>query len=261
MMRYVSNAGIVLKQDKTSIGIDCFCRDSDHLYRDTPDEVCRELLQEIQEGQLQALIFTHEHSDHFCAEHVKEACGRNADLQVLAGQKAIQILRKEGIPEGQLQEIKPPCEKIFGEIQVEFIETLHEGEKYADVQNLTLLIKKAGQGATGENNNSIEDKYLVITGDAAPTPELFKQIGQWSKRVDWLLAPFPYVGLRTTRKLLCDNLDIQNIFVLHQPRQEADTQNWVANTKKVCEQAKDNLPIPIFPDQSEYIKEISLDKR
>lgn len=249
MMRYVSNAGIVLKQDKTGIGIDCFCRDSNHLYQDTPDEVCRELLEEIQEGQLQALIFTHEHSDHFCADHVKEACGRNADLQVLAGQKVIQILRKEGVPERQLQEIKPPCEKSFGGIQVEFIETMHEGEKYADVQNLTLLVKKAGQGAIVEPNDAIEGKYLVITGDAAPTRQLFQRIGQWSKNIDWLFAPFPYVGLHSTRKLMKEALDISHIFVLHQPRQEADTQNWVANAKRVNENAKDGLPKAIFPEK------------
>ena len=44
-------------------------------------------------------------------------------------------------------------------------------------------------------------------------------------------------------------LNIENTFVLHQPRKEADTQNWVSNTKRVCESAKDGLPAPVFPDK------------
>lgn len=247
--QYVCNAGIVLTSEDIRIGIDCFSRDTDHLYQDTPDKVSSELLNDVETGRLQALIFTHEHGDHFCAEHVKEACERNADLQVLAGKNVVRILREEGVSERQLQEIKLPCKKSFGEIQIEFIETLHEGEQYAGVQNLTLLIKKAEPEEMGVHNDALRERYFVVSGDAAPTQELFRQIARWSARVDWLFAPFPYVGLRSTRKLLCENLDIRNIFVLHQPRQEADTQNWVTNTKKVCEQAKDNLPMPIFPDK------------
>lgn len=233
--QYMCNAGIVLTSEDIMIGIDCFCRDSNHLYQDTPDEACTELLKEIQESRLQALIFTHEHEDHFCAEYVREACQRSKALRVFAKSQVIHILRKEGVLEEQLIEIRTPCKKSFGEIQIEFIETLHEGEQYANVQNLTLLIKK-------------EDKHLVITGDAAPTKELCQRIADWSKRVDWLFAPFPYVGLHSTRKLMKEYLDIKDIFVLHQPRQEADTQGWVESAKRVCEQAKDGLPQPIFPE-------------
>lgn len=236
MMRYVSNAGIILKQDKTGIGIDCFSKHEDKIYPDTPEQVCKELFDEIQQNKLQTLIFTHEHSDHFHAEYVKEACIQNSKLQVLAGTKVIDILRKEGIAERQLSELKLPCEKCLGELQIEFIETLHEGAQYEGVQNMALLIKK-------------ENKHLVVTGDAAPTRQLFQRIGKWSKNIDWLFAPFPYVGLHSTRKLMKEALDIKHIFVLHQPRKEADVQNWVANAKRVSENAKDGLSQAIFPEK------------
>lgn len=229
MVRYVSNAGLIFKIGEKSIGIDCFCRDSAKLYQDTPLEIRQGL-------NLDVLIFTHEHEDHFCVEYVKEAWEKNSNLQIYAGKKVIESLEEVNIPTDNLNQMEDGDVLETDGLQVRFIETLHEGEQYADVQNLTLLIKK-------------EDKHFVVTGDAMPCKELFEMISAWSGQIDWLFAPFPYVGLRSTRKFLKEHLDIQNIFVLHQPRKEADVQDWVANAKRVCENAKDGLPFPIFPEQ------------
>ena len=38
-IQYVSNAGIILKDDKFKIGIDCLCRDSSGVYEDTPAHI------------------------------------------------------------------------------------------------------------------------------------------------------------------------------------------------------------------------------
>ena len=227
--QYVSNAGIVLDIEGKTIGIDCLCRDSSMLYQDTPLEIREKLIFDI-------LIFTHEHEDHFCGEYVKEAWEKNPNLQIYAGKNAIAMLQNVNIPSNQLQEVKDGAALAIEDMLIRFIETLHEGEQYSNVQNLTLLI-----------NN--EDKHLVITGDAMPCEELFERMNAWSYDVDWLFAPFPYVGLRSTRKLIKEYLNIQNIFVLHQPRKEADVQNWVASTKRVCEAVGDGLPEPVFPEE------------
>ena len=186
--------------------------------------------------ELDILIFTHEHEDHFCAEYVKEAWVKNPVLHILSTKKTVDILKEKGIP---LENLHCPGDGevlAVDSLQFGFMYSIHEGDQYSDVQNLTLLI-----------NN--EDKHIVITGDAMPCDELFERISEWSDSIDWMFVPFPYVGLRSTRKLMSEYLDIQNIFVLHQPSPGADTQNWVANTKRVCEGAKDGLPQPIFPDK------------
>ena len=234
-MRYVSSAGIVLVSEKDSIAIDCFCKDPGKQYPDTPPEVRGELLQEIGVGKLNSLIFTHEHGDHFCPEDVKEAWKRNPNIQIYAGDKVTEILSRTGISQSNLIKIKAPERRTLGNFQIDFLDSLHEGEQYADVANLTLLIK-------------IEEKRVVVTGDAAPCEALFQRIATWSGEIDWLFAPFPYVGLRSNRRMLEKYLDIANIFVLHQPRKEADVQNWVDSAKRVCENAKDKLPGPIFPE-------------
>ena len=229
MFQYVSNAGIILKAGDKIVGIDCLCKDSTKLYQDTPLQIREELKPDI-------LIFTHEHEDHFCAEYVKEAREKNPALIIYSTKKTINILREKNIPEDNLHQVTDGEEIKSSSLHITFMQSVHEGEQYANIQNLTLLIKK-------------EDKRLVITGDAMPCRELFVRIAAWSPHIDWVFAPFPYVGLRSTRKLMKEYLDIKNIFVLHQPRKEADVQNWVVNTKRVCESAKDGLPAPVFPDE------------
>lgn len=226
--QYVSNAGIIFRLGNKLIGIDCLCKDSSKLYQDIPTQIREELKPDI-------LIFTHEHEDHFCAEYVREAWENNPELVIYSTEKTINILQEMNMPEDNLYQVAGGEEIEIDVLHITFMQSIHEGEQYADIQNLTLLIE-------------IEDKHLVITGDAMPCQELFERIAAWSKNIDWFFAPFPYVGLRSTRKLMKEYLGIRNIFVLHQPRKEADVQNWVASTKRICERAKDGLPQPIFPD-------------
>ena len=40
---------------------------------DTPEAEREFLLEQIREGRLKLLVFTHEHGDHFCLEDVLEA--------------------------------------------------------------------------------------------------------------------------------------------------------------------------------------------
>lgn len=227
--QHVSNAGIILDVDGRQIGIDCLCEDSSKLYQDTPPHIREKLKPDI-------LIFTHEHEDHFCADYVKEAWEKNPQLIIYSTERTIKFLQEINIPEDNLYQVADGEEIKIDSSHITFMQSIHEGEQYADIQNLTLLIK-------------MEDKHLVVTGDAMPCKELFERIATWSSHIDWLFAPFPYVGLRSTRKLMKEYLDIENIFVLHQPCKKADAQNWVASTKSVCESAKDGLPQPIFPDR------------
>ncbi len=239
MIQHVSNAGLILAEEGITIGIDCFSKDHAGLYSDTPKELRGKLLDAIEKKDIDLLIFTHEHEDHFCADDVKEALNRNPDLQIYSTKQVIHILKDLGVPPYSLFEIQrnePPTWKEFGNMRVGFLYTQHEGTQYADVPNLTLLIE-------------IGKKRLVITGDAMPTEALFAQIGAWSDNINGFFLPFPYVGLQSTRNLIAKHLHIDKIFVLHQPRKEADVQGWVRNAKRVCEQATDGLPMAFFPDR------------
>lgn len=228
MFQYVSNAGLLFLIGKKRIGIDCLCKDSAKLYQDTPKDIRENLDADI-------LIFTHEHEDHFCAEYVKEAWEKNLKLQIYGTEKVIALLGETDISETNLHVVADGSVLEVDDFNIAFLQSIHEGEQYENVENLTLLINKGSQ-------------KCIVTGDAMPCRELFERIYKWSVCIDWLFAPFPYVGISSTRKLMKEHLDIKHIFVLHQPRKESDTQNWVANTKRVCENAKDGLPKPLFPE-------------
>ena len=169
-------------------------KDSSKLYQDTLLQIREELKPDI-------LIFTHEHADHFCTDYVKEAWEQNPALHIYSTKNTVDVLKENGIPMQNLHCVGDAEVLDIDALQFGFWYTTHEGEQYSDIQNLTLLIK-------------IEDKHLVITGDAMPCQELFERIAAWSTNIDWLFAPFPYVGLRSTRKLMKEYLDINNIFVL-----------------------------------------------
>lgn len=232
-IKYVGNAGVIIETDETCIGIDCFCRDEFEIYPDLSIEDKESLFEMIETGKLKLLIFTHEHSDHFYAGDVKAACEKNSDLKVLAGQKVIELLYKERIPPKQLITIEPPRSISEGRLEITFIKTEHDGDQYADVENLTLLI-------------NIGTNTIVVTGDAKPSEALFTKISDWSKKVDLFIAPFPYVGLQTARKQMVKHLDVREIVATHEPRPEKDTMGWLKSTEKVCTQANEGLPTPIF---------------
>ncbi len=228
-LQYVSNAGIIFEIKGKQIGIDCLCKDSTKLYQDTPLAIREEL-------KLDILIFTHEHEDHFCPQYVKEAWIKNPAVHIYSTKNTIDALRANGISSENLHCVDDEQVLDVDAVKIGFMYSKHEGEQYREIQNLILFLK-------------VEDKHLVITGDAMPCKQLFEKIGACSPNIDWFFAPFPYVGLRSTRKLMKEYLHIGSIFVLHLPREEADVQQWIANTKRVCEEAKDGLPQPIFPEK------------
>lgn len=232
-IKYVGNAGVIIETEETCIGIDCFSQDDQGIYQDPSPEERDFLFQLIEKGRLNTLIFTHEHSDHFVAKDVKAACERNANVKVLMGKAGIDLLYKENIPHEQLVEITSLQEIMIGDCKVTFLRSQHDGDQFVHVEHVTLLIY-------------IEGKTVVITGDALPSEKLFREIGEWSRDIDLLIAPFPYVGLHSARRAIAKNLDVKAIVAIHEPRPEKDTLGWVASAEKVCNQAKDGLPTAIF---------------
>ncbi len=233
-VRYVSNAGILFDAEGQTLAIDVFSRDGTGLYPDTPPGVRKELLEEIGAGRLNMLLFTHEHGDHFFKEDVLEAWRRNPGLRVFSTEAVVEELSRLGIPGECLGAVSGGVLDV-GAFRVGVLDTLHEGAMYAHVRNLTYLIEAGKQ-------------RFVVSGDAAPCRELFAGIAAWSREIDWFFLPFPYVGLPSVRRMLEKELEIRHIFVLHQPRPEADAQNWAAHAKEVCGRAKDKLPRPLFPE-------------
>ncbi len=257
--RHTGNAGILISIEKTdteksaagekpervSLGIDVFCRDRKGLYEDTPEKERAFLLDRIESGEVGTLVFTHEHGDHFCLEDVLEALRRNPRLHIISTGRVIQKIRQNSlketvVSEEGLTEISPG-EKGFVKLeaapgmQLTLFNSPHMGDQFSDVQNLVCLLE-AG------------DRKLLIPGDARPDAELFERAARWSPVIDWLIGPFPLLGLPSSRKKIAAALTVRHVLAVHLPRPEMDAHGWRESAVKVCERAADGLPMPLFGD-------------
>jgi len=234
---HTAGAGVLLDLGKESLGIDLFSKDPQGLYPDTPQDLKRELMFWIEQGRIQTLVFTHSHGDHFCLEDVLEALHRNPKLRILSTEEVIRRIREEEPHAGRLYTIASE-EKSNQQLEVpgfslEVFNSRHMGREYSSVQNLVCMIQAAGM-------------RILVPGDAWPEEELFVRVAKWSREIDLFLAPFPLIGIPTNRKILGKTLKIRQMFALHLPRPEADSQGWLASAKAVCARAEDTLPMPVF---------------
>ena len=237
---YVSNAGVILSSGRAVIGIDVLSRDENGLYPATPETEKNKIFERIGQGKLGLLVFTHHHTDHFCAEWVREAAGMNPRLRIIGTKECAALLEEQGVSPEQIRTADPDIPYAdgyryqYGPFSIEAVKTLHEGENYREVSNLMLLIRA--------------EQLLVFPGDSAPGEALFARMAR-AGTIDWLFAPFPFMGRRLVRQQMEQYLQVRHLFALHLPVPERDTQGWIPSAKRVCEEAKDSLPGTFFPEK------------
>ena len=252
-VRYMANAGFLLARGGRAVGIDVFAADSQGLYKDTPRQIRDELFAGIRAGEISALLFTHEHGDHFCAEDTALACSLNPSLQVFGSKKICRILADRGTDRKQLHELTdsgdpPEClvsllRRSFKDenASLRILPAVHEGAHYADIQNLCFLLFVGGD-------------YIVFAGDAALGDTLFQDIAAWSEEIDWLFIPFPAVGIGSSRRAMMNAFKtVRHVFACHLPRPERDAQQWTMHTEMALQtlhsDQKRKFPDVIMPKQ------------
>lgn len=234
---HTGNAGVLFLIGNHGVGIDVFGKDEEHLYPDTPQAVKRKLWEKIGRKEIQTLVFTHGHGDHFHLPDVREALRRNPELQIISTEEVVGRIREEAGGKLFAVSVREPS---FYYIEAEgfslsLFSSTHMGEQFAGVQNLVVLLEAAG-------------RRFFVPGDAWPKEELFERVGTWSREIDVMAAPFPLIGIPSTRRMLDKNLKLRHILALHLPRPEKDVQGWVKSAKQVCMRAKDGLPAPEFAE-------------
>ncbi len=245
-VRHTANAGVLITTKAGAVGVDLFSRDPQGLYEDTPADLQEDLLEELGKGRIGVLLFTHGHGDHFYMEAAEEALRRNPDLLVISTEEVIGKLKAAVPKAGGLSAVASGEREnrrfVLPQGSLEAFNSRHMGEQYAKVQNLVFLLETGGS-------------RIVLPGDAAPSEELFRRIGLWCREPDLMAAPFPLFGIPTNRKMIERSLRVREILAVHLPRPEADGQNWTASAKRVCGQAHDSLPMPVFGEEPgrEYV--------
>lgn len=238
---HASNAGVLLERDGHCLGIDLFSCDPNGLYPDTPPEVREQLLERIELGQLNQLLITHEHGDHFRAEDVAEASRRNPGLHLISTEAVFEQLH-DGSAQNCASGYMMAADRVSNAkltlegFSLELFNSTHMGEEYAKVQSLVCLV------TSGE-------MHILITGDAAPSEELFARVARWSPVIDLMIVPFPVIGLPSARRAIGKSLTVRQVLAVHLPRPEKDPAHWVESAKNICARAEDGLPMPVFGEK------------
>lgn len=245
---YICNAGVMVELDDHKILIDGLCNSALPLYKNPPAEIREQIISGMAPfNNIEVLLFTHHHSDHFDPVSTAFFLKQNQNALVISSPEVIARLNCQ-IPNtenGRLIAQDLPLGdsgdfQIKG-LKIQALAMRHDGKEYHDVLNLAYLIEAA-------------DKRILHVGDAKPIAENFftenyLTLNLTAENIDLLLAPFPYVGLPSARQLIEKYIQPKKIAAIHLPVRELDRQGWIDSTMKSYLKVKDDFIETVFLEE------------
>ena len=247
-LTYVSNAGVMLQCNNNKILIDGLCNSMLPIYKNPSNEVKEFMISGVNPfDNIDALLFTHNHTDHFDAESTASLLKHNKDTFMLAPQKVVMEI-KQRIPYAESNKLIKLDDSLgrteginINGIYIQSISMLHDGKEYEDVNNLAYLVDIGG-------------KRVLHVGDAKPIEGNYRYLDLTNKNIDLLIAPFPYIGLPSARQVIEKYIKPRKIAAVHLPYRELDSYGWIDATMKSYLRVKENfIETVIFEKPGEYI--------
>ena len=240
---YLSNAGVMVELDEHKILIDTLCNSALPLYKNPPAELREEIIAGMAPfNNIEILLFTHHHSDHFDPESTALFLKQHQNTVVISSPEVITGLKdqfsqlengrliRQDIPFGGTGSFQIPG------LTIQSLAMQHDGKEYQDVLNLAYLIEAAG-------------KKIFHLGDAKPIAENYLHFNLIAQNIDLLLAPFPYIGLPSSRQLIEKYIQPQKIAAIHLPVRELDHQGWINSTVKSYLKVKADFIETVFLEE------------
>lgn len=211
-----SNAGLILEYQGTKLLLDGIYGAKGHPFSNLGDRWEKMLSGAAPYDNIDYLLFTHEHPDHFTPAMV---------LAYLKARKIKGLFLPEGTGESRtrlisyITENRIPCVplssqtqraafRIAPQIQVRALSTLHLDKKFRDVPHYCYLI-------------SFGDKHVLFTADVDYTAETFSAVGTLSLRAAFI-NPLFFNALRSGR-FFPGALNAKTLCVYHVPFSEDDS--------------------------------------
>ncbi len=234
---YMSNAGIILETEDINIGFDIFTGENISPYMGLMENHRNLLMEGCFFPIVELLTVTHEHHDHFSCKKTGDYLRRH-EHTLFWGTKKTQeeLIKEEFISPGRfLSETSQGKNPLWehANVRIRRIRSSHMGNEALKTEHDSLLVET-------------DQKHLLITGDARPGESFYRRLRQYTQKIDVLICPFPFLGLKSARKCLAESFSPDQIFLVHLPSPELDPGNWISSTVKICQEARDGLARPVY---------------
>lgn len=224
-IRYVANAGVLLTHRNKKILIDGLHITFVKPYCSVDDATLEQIiLNKAPFDKLDLMLFTHHHLEHFDAYTVCETLKTNRFTQLIGTPTITKLLKESNnfdpVIISQVNNFEIPRGKSIianiKDIPVEIISMKHDGQKYKNVENFAYFFE-------------LGNTTFFHCGDSAPSYKSFEDCKIFKKRIDVLMVPFPFMGLREGREII-EEINPSQIIVMHLPDKRHDDQNYLLNT-------------------------------
>lgn len=242
---YVSNAGVLVNINEKKILIDGLCNSKLPIYKNPPPKISEKIIRGIPPfDNIDIMLITHYHSDHFDPNSTGEFLKQNPNTIAISTSEVILKIKSHlsYTKATNLIELKPVLHSgeniTVNGVSIQAISMIHDGKQYQNIQHYAYLIE-----------NGIK---ILHIGDARPVKENYEALNLKQKRIDLLIATFPYIGLPAARQIIKEYIDPQKIVIVHLPYKELDSFGWIEATKKSYEHVKNDFIKTEFLEEPGY---------
>lgn len=236
-LTYISNAGVLIQLKDRKILIDGLCRSNNPIYKDPSSEITQKIKGGIPPfNDLDLMLITHEHSDHFDPVSVCEFSKNNPKTLIISTPNVIAKLKtcnsdemnmkQTNLIEFNLNLHQEETLNLKG-LKIRIISLSHMGKDQAETRNYAYLIEYGPK--------------VFHVGDANAVPENYSPFNLVSEKIDCLIAPFPYISIPSARRVIKDYINPQKIAILHFPYEELDHFGWTKATRKSFAHVKEEF--------------------
>ncbi|HUF04702.1 MAG TPA: MBL fold metallo-hydrolase [Aridibacter sp.] len=214
---YIANEGVMIEGDGIKIVIDGLHRKYLDEYAYPPDDLREQLEQAKGEfADIDLLLFSHIHGDHFSAESARLHLLNNKNAVLASSPQIVDAMKKDfgelARIEGRLNAIpwEWKTEHSYNkEVKISFLGLSHGTGRHASIQNFGHVIEVAGL------------KFLHL-GDADMTDENFDSFDLEEAGIDVAFIPYRYLLSERGRELVDRQFKPKRIIAVHIDVNEAE---------------------------------------
>jgi L-ascorbate metabolism protein UlaG (beta-lactamase superfamily) len=212
-VRYVANAGVLIGVAGAKVLIDAPIRDGISPYAtSTPAERASLEGAAAPYDNVDAVLVTHWHEDHFSAEAVAAHLSRNTRGVLISSPEVVERVRTiaPGLPAAQLRGVLPApgaSELVtVGRLPIRVLRIRHNPTRRLPEQHVGFLV--------GDN------PAILHTGDADPKPDNFTLL-RGLPRVDVALVPYWFMLDDANRRFVSQSIVPRRVLAMHLPPRDA----------------------------------------